>query len=176
MAVSDRDTSVNDEKSGQAFTARTCASTYAVLVGIWVFPLFLAVYSAVKHANGALSMVAMLVCGLAASLFWVGQFQISIDGSTISYRSLPGGTRKLALSEIEKAEISFEVTRRIGPAYKLILWPQPPAQKTPTVINMKVFSKPDLNRVFDFLGPKLKSERRFDLTSTERKRLLRNIP
>lgn len=176
MALSDRGASVNGEKGGSVFTARACASTYALLVGIWVFPLFLAVYSAVKHANGALSMVAMLGCGLAVSLFWVGRFQISIDGSTISYRSLPGGTRKLALSEIEKAEISFDVTRRVGPVYKLILWPQPPPQKTPTVINMKVFSKADLHRVFDFLGPKLTSERRFALTSTERERFLRNIP
>jgi|SRR5579862_408722 len=168
--------SVSDEKSGPGFTARACASTYVVVVGIWVLPLFLAVYSAVKHANGTLSMVAMLGCGLAVSLFWAWRFQISIDGSTICYRSLLGGTRKLALNEIERAEISFEVTRGVGPVCKLILWPQPRAQKTPAVINMKVFGKANLNRVFDFLGPKLTSERRFTLTSTERETLLRNIP
>lgn len=176
MAILDRGASVSDEKGGPGFTARACASTYVVVVGIWVIPLFLAVYSAVKHANGALLMVEMLGCGLAVSLFWAGRFQISIDGGTICYRSLLGGTRKLALNEIDKAEISFDVTRRVGPVYKLIFWPQPQAQKTPAVINMKVFGKADLNRVFDFLRPKLTSERRFTLTSTERETLLRNIP
>lgn len=176
MAILDRGASVSDEKSGPGFTARACASTYGVMVGIWVIPLVFAFYSVVKHANGALPMVAMLSCGLAVSLFWVRQFRISISGSTICYRSLLGGTRKLALNEIEKAEISFDVTRGVGPVCKLILWPQPQAQKTPAVINMKVFGKADLNRVFDFLGPKLTSERRFTLTSTERERLLRNIP
>ena len=118
----------------------------------------------------------MLARALAVSLFWVELFRISIDGGTISYRSLLGGTRKLTLNEIEKAEISFDVSGRVSPVYKLILWPQPLAQKTPAVINMKVFGKADLNRLFDFLGPKLTSERRFTLTTMERERLWRNIP
>jgi hypothetical protein len=37
----------------------------------------------------------------------------------------------------------------------------------PIRINMKVFSREDLRRVFDFLGPKLKSSRRIGLVSDD---------
>ena len=80
------------------------------------------------------------------------------------------------MDEISKAEIKIATTENFGPVYRLILWPESFAEKKSIVINMKVFSKTDLNRVFDFLGPKLQTERRFSLTSTERKELIRKIP
>jgi hypothetical protein len=82
----------------------------------------------------------------------------------------------LRLNEIEKAEIKIATTEKFGPFYRLILWPESFTQKKSIVINMKIFSKADLNRVFDFLGPKLKTERRFSLTSAERKELVRKVP
>ena len=165
-----------DGKSDSDFTARACASTYAIMIGIWAFLFLLVLYSALRHANSAWPLVSMLGCVLVFVLCWVGSFRITIFANSVSYRSLLGGTRTLLLDEISKAEIKIATTENFGPVYRLILWPESFAEKKSIVINMKVFSKTDLNRVFDFLGPKLQTERRFSLTSTERKELIRKIP
>ena len=165
-----------DVKAQSDFTARACAAAYARVVGIWAFLFLLVLYSALRHANGAWPLASMLGCVLVFVLCWVGLFRITIFGNTISYRSLLGGTRTLLLDEIRNAEIKIAATEKFGPVYRLILWPESFTEKKSIVINMKVFSKTDLNRVFDFLGPKLQTERRFSLTNTERKELVRKLP
>lgn len=148
------------------FTARACASTYAILGGIWTFMLVLVIYSARRDSKDAWQMISVLGCILLFILLWVGSFRISILGDTISYNSLWGGTRSLHLSEIEKAQIKIDAAEKFGAFYRLILWPESSAL-SPIVINMKVFGKPDLNRVFDFLGPKLEGKPRFSILSSE---------
>ena len=165
-----------DATSDVDFTARACASTYAIMVGTWALLFLVVLYSALRHANGAWPLVSVLGGVLLFTLCWVGSFRISIFGNSVSYRSLLAGTRTLRLTEIEKAEIKIATTEKFGPFYKLILWPESFTQKKSIVINMKIFSKADLKRVFDFLGPKLKTERRFSLTSAERKQLVRKLP
>ena len=147
------------------FTARACASTYAIMCGFLTLMFLLVLYS--HQAKGAWQMLVMLGSILVFILLWVGSFRISVAGNTVSYRSLLGGTRSLQSSEIEKAEIKIDRTEKFGPVYRLILWPESFALKKPIVINMKVFSKADLTRLFDFLGPKLHSKRRFSIFSTE---------
>jgi hypothetical protein len=165
-----------DATSDVGFTAGACASTYAIVVGIWALLFLVVLYSALRHANGAWPLVSMLGCVLVFVLCWVWSFRIRIFGNSVSYRSLLAGTRTLQLDEIEKAEVKIATTEKFGPVYSLILWPESFAEKKSIVINMKVFSKADLNRVFDFLGPKLRTDRRFSLTGTEREELIRKIP
>ena len=149
------------------FTARACASTYAMLAGIWALLLTLWVHSAQRHTAGAWNGVAATGSTLAFVLLWIGCFRISIRQNTLSYRSLFGGTKRLDWDEIERSEIKVNATKAFGPVCQLALWPEPITQKKPIVINMKVFSTADLNRVLDFLGPKLKTKRRFSLTSAD---------
>ena len=165
-----------DGKSDSDFTARACASTYAIVVGIWTFLFLPVLCSALRHANGAWLLASMLGCVLVFVLCCVGSFRITILRNSVSYRSLLGGTTTLLLDEISRAEIKIATTAKFGPVYRLNLWPESIAKKKSIVINMKVFSRTDLNRVFDFLGPKLQTERRFSLTSTEREELVRKIP
>jgi hypothetical protein len=103
-------------------------------------------------------------------LFYVGSghSESGFSGTRVSYRSLLTGTKTLRLDEIEKAEIKIATTVKSGPVYRLILRPESFTEKKSIVINMKVFSKADLKRVFDFLGSKLKTERTFSLTGTKR--------
>lgn len=158
------------------FTARACAFTYALLAGVWALLLLLWVHSALRHTPGAWNGVAAAGSTLAFVLLWIGCFRISIRRNTLSYRSLFGGTKTLGWNEIERSEIKVNTTKAFAPVWQLALWPEPITQKKPIVINMKVFSKADLNRVFDFLGPKLKTKRRFSFTRAEREDLLRKIP
>lgn len=52
----------------------------------------------------------------------------------------------LKLSEIEKAEIRIDSESKLGPVYKLILWPIPTTRSQRIVVNMKVFGAPVLAR------------------------------
>jgi hypothetical protein len=50
----------------------------------------------------------------------------------------------------------------------LILHPSEEVNKSRIVINMKVFSREDVNTLLDILSPKLKGHRRFEFLSVER--------
>lgn len=163
-------------RSNAGFTARACASAYMVLVGVWVLLSLSFLYSALHGAKGTWPVVVVCACPLIYFLLWLGSFRITILESTLSYRTLFGGTLAVPLNEIEKAEIKVNAAGKGCPVWQLILWPMPTTQKKPIIINMKVFSKADLNRVFDVLGGKLETKCRFSLTSQEREDLLRKIP
>jgi hypothetical protein len=153
------------------FTARACASTYRIAAGMWIMLFLPALYFVLRHGSNAWPLLTVVGLTFAFVFYWVRSFEISISGNTLSYRSFLGRTRMLRLNEIEKAEIRIDADTR--PVWKLILWTEPTSQKEAIVINMKVFSKADLNRVFDFLGPKLK-ERRFTMTAEEREAMMRH--
>jgi len=94
---------------------------------------------------------------------WLHRFQITIVDDHFRYSSLFGGVRCLRWGEIEKAETKIDTSAKLGPIYKLILWPEPVSGDKPIVINMKVFGKADLSRAFEFLGPKLQSKSNFSI-------------
>jgi len=114
------------------------------------------------------------------AIVWLSRFRVSMSGEVLSHRSLFGGTRSLRFTEIQSAEINadieFKTQERLAPLFKLILWPEPITGKKPLIINMKVFGKRDLTRVLDLLGPKLKTERRFSMSSNERKKFFPKLP
>ena len=163
-------------RSDAGFTARACASAYAVFVGVWVLPFSFFLYSALHGAKGAWLIAVLCASLLISFLLWLRSFRILILDTTISYRTLFGEILTLSLNQIEKAEIKVNTAEKFAPVWQLILWPVPISQKKPIVINMKVFSQTDLNRVFDALGPKLKTTPRFSLATEERTDLLRKIP
>ena len=73
---------IRDATSDADFTARACASTYAIRVGIWAFVFLLVLYSALRHANGAWLLLSMLGCVLVFVLCWVWSFRIRIFGNS----------------------------------------------------------------------------------------------
>ena len=156
---------VGNARPDKDFTASACASTYLVMGSFWTLMFALVLASALQGAGGAWLMVGLLGSILVLILLWVGFFRISLIGETLFYRSLWGGTRSLQLSEIKSAEIKIDTNEKFGPPYRLILWPEPSTGKKPIVVNMKVFSRTDLTRVFDFLGSKLQTKRRFSMFS-----------
>ena len=146
---------------------RACRSAYVLIGGFWfvlfLWSLYLAFHSSFSQWQASIATGVVLLF----LLVWLRTFEIRILDGVFCYRSLFGGTRVLKLEEIESAEIRIDLKSRVGPVYKLILWPLPTTSSKQIVVNMKVFGKEDLHRVFDILGPKLKTKRRFSIFRSE---------
>jgi hypothetical protein len=151
---------------GKDLIVRACASTYAVMGGIWAVLFVFWLGLSLRGVPNGWMATAITGSALGLVLVWSARFQIRISAGTLSYRSLLGGTRSLHLSELEEAEIRFR-TVRYGRIPELVLWTEASSRKAPIVINMKVFGKGDLNLVFDALGPKLRT-RNFSPTGFHR--------
>lgn len=89
---------------------------------------------------------------------WLGGYRLRLFTSLIEYQSLFGGFRALRLNDIQHARIRigwFTYWDRFRPTIRLEILPGNGAHKKPVVVNMKVFRKEDLDRVLNWLGPKL---------------------
>jgi hypothetical protein len=123
--------------------------------------LWLVVYF-VRPSPEPLLVAGLCACILALSFVWISRFQIILSDESICYRTLFGGTRSLGLSDIERADIEVgmdELTYRdqlfrLRPMVRLVIKPYPSSGKSPMDINLKIFSRRDIDRVLDFLGPK----------------------
>jgi len=95
-------------------------------------------------------------------LVWIGAFKLELDYPVLRYRSLFGGTKEIALSDIRKAKIEIGTKDSFGPMFRLEIYRQERGAK-PIVVNMKVFSLKDLNYLMDVLGPVFQGKRRFSV-------------
>jgi hypothetical protein len=87
------------------------------------------------------------------AFLWISRFEILVSDSQLSYRTLFGGTRSLQLSQIESARTEIALGRLLGPLYRLIITPEDGT--TVVVINMKIFSRNDLQKLFAILHSKV---------------------
>ena len=149
--------------------AHSCSSTYLVFGGMFVPVLLVAVYVAAFRKPHDWEMAAIVLSVLIFIIIWIRFFRIVVSNGIIHYRSLFGGNKCLALGEIRKAEIKIGGEEAFGPFYRLILYPSEDVNKTRIVINMKVFSREDVNALLDILGPKLKGQRRLSIFERTKK-------
>lgn len=90
------------------------------------------------------------IFGAIAAFF--GSFQLRIAGETLEYWSLESGRQVLELRDIERARIRIGISSR--PGIRLELLSHPPDKKS-VFVALKAFRKQGMERVFDWLGPKL---------------------
>jgi hypothetical protein len=149
-------------------TARAATSTYIVFA-LLCLPFTLPV---MKVANQGLAyhrievpsdlFVMLVFPALIVLVFlWVSRFRILVSDSQLSYRTLFGGTRSLQLSQIVSARTEIGAGRSLGPFYRLIITPKDGT--SPMVINMKIFSRTDLQKLFAILHDKVAGEVRLSI-------------
>jgi hypothetical protein len=149
----------------QRLDVRACSSAYVVLGVIFGFIFVFGIWQAtVPGGDWRLTLLAGAAFFLA--MLWVGTIRIQFSDGKLSYRTLFSGTRSVLLGGIESAE-----TKVIGTskgAYRLLLiYLRPEKAQKPMAINIKLFSKEDVGRIFDVLGPKFKSSRRIGIYTDE---------
>jgi hypothetical protein len=129
---------------------------YIVFGVIAFLPAYACVESYVRgDAGNALFWLAAFVVYCAAVLFWLSRFVVVLEDSKITYRSLLGGTRYIEKSHIESATYSVgQYGSRadwFAPYHRLIITPTMSSGRKPLVINVKVFRKPDVDALFQYV-------------------------
>ena len=147
------------------FKARTGTSTYLVLGTLIGLPFSIFLLDALRTRSW--SAAALFALPVLGGTLWLLSYRLQIVNGVVTYRSLFGGKRVIPLADIRTATTATSPTAPFGPFYRLTLFPASPTDR-PVIINMKVFSRKDLQQVFDILGPKLK-ERRLSVFDPKRR-------
>ena len=98
--------------------------------------------------------------GIAALfLMWLAAFQVRMSGSVFEYWSFGGGYKSMKMSDIEnayaRADFSRSWSRRGRPPLSLVIKPLPGLGIKTIYMNMKMFRKKDLQRIYTRLGAKM---------------------
>jgi hypothetical protein len=154
------------QSAGTELDARACSSSYLILGSIWAIPAIVATSLLRSGRMEDWSFVYIASGVLLVMLLWLRTFRLKYSDGQLSYRTLFSGTRSISLSDIEKAETQLIGTSK-GQVRVLMIYLQPERMEKPMRVNMKVFSKADLGRIFDLLGSKFKSSRRIGVYSDD---------
>src|ERR1700760_3362310 len=134
--------------------ARSSRSTYTVFSTIFGVLALLSFFFGLKRHDWGAFRICLIV--LSGFLLWVASFRLKVDDQKLIYRSLFSGTRSIAFSEIEKAEVGFGVNDSFGPFYRLTIYPSAQFGQRPIVINLKVFRRENIQHLSHVLADKLK--------------------
>jgi len=109
-----------------------------------------------------------LLAGTAftVTMLWVATIRIQYSDGILSYYTLFSGTRIIPLSEIESAETKV-ISNGKGSTIVLLIHLRGESVQKPVVVKIKPFSKEDVGRLFDVLGPKFKGPRRIGVYTDE---------
>ncbi len=100
------------------------------------------------------------------TMLWIGTIRIRYSEGRLSYYTLFRGTQSVMLEDIESAETKLIGTGK-GSYRLLLIYLRPEKRKKPIAMKIKPFSKEDVGRLFDLLGPKLKGSRRIGVYTDE---------
>ena len=104
---------------------------------------------------------AWLFVFIGAMFTWAGAYEFRLRKDSIDYFSFIGGYRSLSLDEINYARVrrgEFTYTDRFRPPYRLEIIAANASDLPSIIVNLRVFKKVDVDRLFNWLGEKLRRE------------------
>src|SRR5262245_20210 len=132
--------------------ARACLSSYLTLGGIFCVLTLFGVDVAVRAPAHDWSFAYIPAGILMFVVLWLVSIRLKVANGVLSYRIL-FWTRSVNLADIERAETRLFRTGR-GPYRALIIYPRVGKTQKTLRMNIKVFSRKDVERLFDLLGSK----------------------
>lgn len=157
---------VNDmEPTPKRLDARACASSYAILGSIFGL-IFIASIVLATVPGGDWKLALLTGAVFVLTMLWVATIRIQYSDGVLSYYTLFSGKRTVPLSEIDSAETKVISTGK-GSTIVLLVHLQGEKAQKPLAIKIKLFSKEDVGRLFDLLGPKFKGSRRIGVYTNE---------
>jgi len=148
----------------QKFVFRACRRTYIVFTLICSPPFILGLVVLFQdpggfwiHRNWVPFMVSLV--GWTFYFSCIGMLKITLANGILSYRSFGGGTRSIALSDIQKVTI----TGMLG----LVIKPKRETKQKPITISMRIFDQNDIDRLLDVLNVPRK-QRRYSIFKIKR--------
>ncbi len=86
-----------------------------------------------------------------AFLVWLKAFRLQVRDGVFSYRSLFTGTQSMRMSDICGVETKLSISDSLGPFVQLVIKASPQHGEKPIIVNLKVFSRKDINTLHDLL-------------------------
>lgn len=145
--------------------ARADRSGYLALGGIFFALMLFGLYVAIRTPAHDWNFVYVPAGMLVLVVLWLRSIRLRVADGELCYRTL-FGTRRINLADIEKAETRLIRTGK-GAHRDLIIYPRAEKMQKPMRVNIKVFSREDLGRLFDLLGPKFQGSRRIGVYTDE---------
>lgn len=155
---------------GGKLNARAAHSTYFVF-GMISLPFLLPVFAVLRRDWGNFSLAPpsdlLAICFFPAAItfvfVWIARFRITVSDLELSYRTLLAGVRTARLSDVVSVETQVGIRAPFSPPFRVVIKTRTPDR--PIVINMKVFKKRDVRRLFTLLGDKVVGDVDFSLVS-----------
>jgi len=145
--------------------ARADRSGYLALGGISLFFDTFRTLCSYSYSSSRLEF-RVCSCWIVGSCGVLVAFRSAAScGWELSYKTL-FGTRRINLSDIERAETRLFGTSK-GKYRALIVYPRAGKMQKAIRVNIKVFSREDLGRLFDLLGSKFQGPRRIGVYTDE---------
>jgi hypothetical protein len=137
---------------------RACKRPYIALGLVFGLLLYLGVWQATVP-GGDWRITLLTGAAFFLTMSWVSTDRIRYSDGQLSYRTLFAGTRSVPLSDIESAATKVISWKGASTVALFIHLRREKAQR-PIRIKISFYSKEDLGRLFDLLGPKFKGSRR----------------
>ena len=137
--------------------ARACTRPYIIFGLIFGFLFAFGIWQ-VSVPGGDWRIALLTGAAFLLTMLWVGAIRIQYSDGQLSYRTLFTGTRSVPLGDIESAETKLISTSK-GSYRLLLIHIRPEKTQRPISIKISLFSKEDVGRLFDLLGPKFKGPR-----------------
>lgn len=143
---------------------KACRTSYVTFIIICGIPLFLGYLVAYKYNDlSAWKIVLLWLLAMILFVIWLSFFKVIVTEEGIYYRTLFGGTKYIRFDEIQRVQILFgwfKYSDRFKPMHRIAIEPND-TKKRVIYINMKVFSKINLNNLFDIMEQKLGEKCKF---------------
>ena len=145
--------------------ARADRSGYLALGWIFSALILFGFYVVVRSPAHDWNFVYVPAGMLALVVLWLRSIRLRVGDGELCYKTL-FWSRKINLSDIEKAET--RLIRASKYSYRaLVIYPRAEKMQKLMRVNIKVFSREDLGRLFDLLGAKFQGPRRIGVYNDE---------
>jgi hypothetical protein len=91
--------------------------------------------------------IGVVICAVAFA--WVRRFEIRITETELVFRSLFGGTERMTIEDVGKAELKWETGTGLQGPLRLVITPTKLSSQNRISINAKVFSRKAVVSVLD---------------------------
>lgn len=141
---------------------RACVSSYITFIVIFCIPISILVLASFKSSS-CLKPIYLFSFAFLIFIIWLSFFKVIVTEEGLYYRTLFGGTKYIRFDEIQRVQILFgwfKYSDRFKPMHRIAIEPNDTKRRV-IYINMKVFSKINLNNLFDIMEQKLGEKCKF---------------
>ncbi len=136
------------------FRLRGAKSSLVILETLVLVPFGICLAAAFRQPGMWIACALLLAAGIFIFL-WFESIVIEVKDGQLRYRSLFGGTKLLSMDEIKETRLEVGIQKyrdRFRPPYRLVVVPRSHVGVAPFDINLRIFSRRDIENLVALLS------------------------